>query len=52
MWSAYAMHRRRDFFGDDAEEFRPDRWTQESHPWVSLCLLTKRYPGLSVFILK
>lgn len=25
-WNVYAMHRRRDFYGDDAEEFRPERW--------------------------
>lgn len=25
-WSMYAMHRRRDFYGEDAEEFRPERW--------------------------
>ena len=25
-WSVYAMHRRRDLFGEDAEEFRPERW--------------------------
>lgn len=25
-WSVYAMHRRTDFYGEDAEEFRPERW--------------------------
>ena len=25
-WSIYAMHRRRDFYGEDAEEFKPERW--------------------------
>ncbi len=25
-WSAYIMHRRKDFYGEDAEEFRPERW--------------------------
>ncbi|KAJ6103801.1 hypothetical protein N7486_004023 [Penicillium sp. IBT 16267x] len=24
----YAMHRRHDLYGDDAEEFRPDRWNE------------------------
>ena len=25
-WSLYAMHRRRDFYGEDAEVFKPERW--------------------------
>lgn len=26
MWGTYALHRRQDIFGDDADEFNPDRW--------------------------
>jgi len=29
MWSVYTMHRRKDYFGEDAEEFNPDRWLDE-----------------------
>jgi len=29
-WSLYAMHRRKDFYGNDAAEFRPERWLDES----------------------
>jgi cytochrome P450 len=25
-WNTYVMHRRQDFYGKDAEEFKPERW--------------------------
>lgn len=28
-WNLWALHRRKDFFGEDAEEFRPERWLDE-----------------------
>ncbi|PNS15064.1 hypothetical protein CAC42_2293 [Sphaceloma murrayae] len=28
-FSVYSMHRRKDYFGEDAEEFRPERWLGE-----------------------
>lgn len=28
-YSVYSLHRRADFFGEDAEEFRPERWDED-----------------------
>ena len=28
-WSVYTMHRRKDYYGEDSEEFRPERWLGE-----------------------
>lgn len=33
-WSLYGMHRRKDFYGEDAEEFKPERWTTLRPGWV------------------
>lgn len=35
-YSTYSMHRRRDFFGEDAEEFRPERWESLRVGWEYL----------------
>lgn len=34
-WSPYSMHRRKDLYGEDAEEFKPERWTHLRPGWVS-----------------
>ena len=32
VWEPYGMHRREDYFGPDAESFRPERWeTRRTH---------------------
>ncbi|KAM3424167.1 hypothetical protein BST61_g11290 [Cercospora zeina] len=31
LYSVYAMHRRKDIYGPDAEEFRPERWIAEEN---------------------
>ncbi|CAK1357084.1 Cytochrome P450 52A12 [Cercospora beticola] len=28
-WNVYAMHRRKDYYGQDAEEFKPERWLDD-----------------------
>ncbi|OJJ52977.1 hypothetical protein ASPSYDRAFT_62601 [Aspergillus sydowii CBS 593.65] len=35
-YSVYAMHRRKDFYGADAEEFRPERWANLRPGWEYL----------------
>ena len=35
-WSVYSMHRRKDLFGSDAEEFRPERWEKLRAGWEYL----------------
>lgn len=29
-----ALHRRKDIWGEDAEEYRPERWQDEKSSWV------------------
>lgn len=38
-WSLYTIHRRKDIYGEDADEFKPERWATLRPGWVSLILL-------------
>lgn len=35
IYTVYALHRRHDLFGDDADDFRPERWENQRYTWVS-----------------
>ncbi len=35
-WNLYAMHRREDLFGKDAEDFKPERWETLRAGWEYL----------------
>ncbi|KAL8731062.1 MAG: hypothetical protein Q9181_004449 [Wetmoreana brouardii] len=35
-WSVYTMHRRKDLYGEDAEDFKPERWEKLRHGWEYL----------------
>lgn len=34
MYSVYTMHRRTDIFGEDADEYRPERWEKLKPGWA------------------
>ncbi|KAJ4007632.1 hypothetical protein NW752_010298 [Fusarium irregulare] len=36
IYTVYALHRRYDLFGDDADDFRPERWENQRYTWEFL----------------
>lgn len=49
-FSIFALHRHRDLWGEDAEEFRPERWLDEKQSWV--CTIFQRIKGASSYVLQ
>ena len=33
IYNVYVMHRRKDIYGEDADEFKPERWTDLRSGW-------------------
>ena len=50
-YSVYAMHRRKDFYGEDAEEFKPERWETLRPGWVCRILIGTRIAVIGMHLL-
>ena len=40
-YQVYNIHRRKDIYGEDAEEFRPERWESIRQGWVAAFIRLK-----------
>lgn len=45
-----ALHRRKDLWGEDAYEFKPERWEKETVSWVWVLLIISSCDALLIFV--
>lgn len=43
-YQVYSMHRREDLYGEDAAEFKPERWATMRQGYVALCFFFPSLP--------
>jgi cytochrome P450 len=50
IYTVFALHRRKDLWGDDADDFRPERWEMgRKFAWVSLARISPCARGYTWF---